>query len=226
MGLILNIETATNICSVALGQDGKTLFEHTDTGGQNHAKLLTILIQDLFKKSHSLLSNLDAVAISKGPGSYTGLRIGTSVAKGICYALGIPLIAINTLQAMANHAALSPNTLRCPMIDARRMEVYCQLFDKELNVLSQTEAKILDEKSFQEQLTEQAIAFFGDGATKFQEVCNAPNAFFHKNILPNASQMVALAEKSYQEQKFVDVAYFTPFYLKKFQVTTSKKRVF
>lgn len=226
MALILCIETATAVCSVALGKDGTRLAEKKDTEGQNHAKLLTVLIQELFREQQHAPSDLDAVAISQGPGSYTGLRIGTSVAKGICYALDIPLIAINTLQAMANNDSLPPATVRCPMIDARRMEVYCQLFDTNLHPLSQVAAKILNDTSFQEMLSQKAVTFFGDGSHKFSKICTSPQAQFIDSITPSSSQMISLAEAAYQKKKFADVAYFTPFYLKKFQVTTSKKQVF
>lgn len=226
MAFILCIETTTPICSVALSKDGKLLAEKKDVVGQNHAKLLTVLIEELFARAQFSFSDLDAVAISQGPGSYTGLRIGTSAAKGICYALDIPLIAINTLQALANNNTLSPTALRCPMIDARRMEVYCQLFDSSLNPKSDVTAKILNENSFQEILKQHTIAFFGNGAEKFAEICIAPNAIFPRGILPLATQMAKLAEENYKEKKFKNVAYFTPFYLKNFQVTTPKKQVF
>lgn len=226
MALILCIETATSVCSVSLSENGKLLAEKKDNEGQNHAKLLTVLIDELFQETTHSSSQLDAVAISQGPGSYTGLRIGTSVAKGICYALDIPLIAVNTLQAMANNTELPPNALRCPMIDARRMEVYCQIFTPKLSPLSEVTAKILNTTSFNERTENQEIAFFGDGAEKFESISQSENALFPKNILPLASQMIALAEKAYSQKNFENVAYFTPFYLKKYQVTTSKKRVF
>ncbi|PVX52601.1 tRNA threonylcarbamoyladenosine biosynthesis protein TsaB [Balneicella halophila] len=225
MALILNIETSTAICSVALGNEGELVAEKIDTEGQNHAKLITVLIKELLKDSKYSMSDIDAVAISQGPGSYTGLRIGTSVAKGICYALQIPLLTINTLQALANNTSLSATGLRCPMIDARRMEVYCQLFNADLKPLSEIEAKILDEKSFSSLLEKQEIAFFGNGAEKFSEICHSPKAKFFNNIYPKASQMILLAQKAYLDKDFTDVAYFTPFYLKKFQVTTSKKKL-
>lgn len=226
MALVLCIETATAVCSVALGKDGVLIAERKNTVGQNHAKLLSVLIQELFEESNLNFKDLDAVAISQGPGSYTGLRIGTSVAKGICYALEIPLIAINTLQALANQTFIPSSSLRCPMIDARRMEVYCQLFDASLNPLSEVSAKILDEDSFSELFEKQSITFFGDGSSKFGEICKHANASFIEAIVPLASQMISLAERAYKDCDFADVAYFTPFYLKNFQVTTSKKRVF
>lgn len=226
MALILNIETSTPICSVALGKDGVCIAEKQDNSGQNHAKLLTVLIEQVLIEAKLTMADLDAIAISKGPGSYTGLRIGTSVAKGIAYAREIPLIAINTLQALANNASLPPNTLRCPMIDARRMEVYCQIFDSKLQPLDEVEAKILDENSFETLLFEKTIAFFGDGAEKFSKICKSGNAYFYGSIIPLAAQMISLSQEAYDTKDFANIAYFTPFYLKKFQVTVSKKKVF
>ncbi len=226
MAVLLCIETATNVCSVALGREGKIIAEKVAPTGQNHAKMLTVLIEELFAASQSKMADLDAVAISQGPGSYTGLRIGTSVAKGICYALNIPLIAVNTLQALANFSSSDTTALRCAMIDARRMEVYTQLFDKELNPLTEIEAKILDENSFEDELAKQKINFSGDGVAKFAEICQSPNATFKTEEICSAKKMLPLAEKAFTKEDFVDVAYFTPFYLKKYQVTTSKKRLF
>ncbi len=226
MALLLNIETATDVCSVALGKDGKLLSEKINTSKQNHAKLLTILIEEIFNESKTKLSEIDGVAISQGPGSYTGLRIGTSVAKGICYALNIPLLTINTLAILTNQPNLPNADLYCPMIDARRMEVYCQLFDKQLNPKSEIEAKILDQSSFSSLLLENKILFLGNGSNKFEAICTNPNAHFIDNKVPLATNMISLAENAFSNQLFADVAYFTPFYLKKYQVTTSKKRLF
>ncbi len=226
MAVLLCIETATNVCSVALGKDGKIIAEKTAPTGQNHAKMLTVLIDELFAESEYKMKDLSGVAISQGPGSYTGLRIGTSVAKGICYALNIPLIAVNTLQSLANFAAPNSTALRCAMIDARRMEVYTQLFDHNLTPLTEIEAKILDETSFQEELAKKEIRFAGDGVAKFADICQSPNSTFKTDEICSATKMLPLAEKAFLKEDFVDVAYFTPFYLKKYQVTTSKKRLF
>lgn len=225
MSYILHIETSTKVCSVALSCDEKLIAESIDIEGQNHIKLLTVLIDKILSEARFDIKLLDAVAISQGPGSYTGLRIGTSVAKGICYAQEIPLIAINTLQILANQPRIKTSVI-CPMIDARRMEVYCQLFDSELVSLSDVEAKILDEYSFQEILEKQKMTFVGDGAEKFKTICTSPNAVFLKGIYPQAKDMISLAKKAFDARNYVDVAYFTPFYLKKFQVTQSKKHFF
>lgn len=222
---ILNIETSTEICSVAISSNNKLLAEQIENSGQNHAKLLTILIQNALTKSGILMQDLVAVAISKGPGSYTGLRIGTSVAKGICYALGIPLIAVNTLQAISN-TSLIETPLSCSMIDARRMEVYCQFFNNTLKEKSEAEAKILESNTFSNLLDENKITFIGNGSQKFQDICKHKNAYFIENITtPLASQMIPLSTLLFQKEIFEDVAYFTPFYLKKFQVTQSKKKI-
>lgn len=225
MSYILHIETSTTVCSVALSYENELMAEAIDTEGQNHIKLLTLLIEKILAEARFDIGLLNAVAISQGPGSYTGLRIGTSVAKGICYAQEIPLIAVNTLQVLANQPHLA-TPLCCPMIDARRMEVYCQLFDDKIEAISDVEAKILDEYSFKERLEKEKITFLGDGAEKFQAICKYPNAVFQKGIYPEAKQMISLAKKAFDTKKYVDVAYFTPFYLKKFQVTQSKKQFF
>lgn len=224
--MILNIETSTEICSVALSKNGKLVTEKIDNNGQNHAKLLTVLIRELLHESNTNITDLSAVAISRGPGSYTGLRIGTSVAKGICYGASIPLISINTLQIMASDTSIT-TPLSCPMIDARRMEVYCQLFDANIIEKSEVEAKILDNESFSELLEKHPITFLGNGSHKFAEICHHPNAVFagKELITPLASQMISLSTNALQQEKFDDTAYFTPFYLKKFQVTQSKKKM-
>ncbi len=191
MALLLNIETATDICSVALGKDGKLLHEKIDTQKQNHAKLLTVLIEKMLQESNTKLSEIEGVAVSQGPGSYTGLRIGTSVAKGICYALDVPLLAINTLAILANQPKLPTAKHYCPMIDARRMEVYCQLFDKQLYSVSEIEAKILDENSFHSNLSEGTVVFLGNGSTKFKAICAHQNALFIDNATPLATNMVS-----------------------------------
>lgn len=226
MSLILNIETSTEVCSVAIGQGKNILTEKVEYEGQNHAKLLTLLIKDVLKEIGIKIHNLNAVAVSKGPGSYTGLRIGTSVAKGICYASKIPLIGINTLQTIANLTQIN-TPLTCAMIDARRMEVYCQFFDNQLTNKTEVEAKILDDNSFQNILNEYAVTFLGNGAPKFEEICNHPNAHFVERsiVTPLASQMVRLSNLALSNKSFEDTAYFTPFYLKKYQVTRSTRGI-
>ncbi len=227
MALILNIETATKICSVSLARDGEIIALRETAEGNSHSSLLAPFIKDLLEEKHLNFNALDAVAVSMGPGSYTGLRIGVSTAKGLCFGLDIPLIAVSTLQAMAVQAKKQysnpeENTLLSPMIDARRMEVYSQLFDVKLNTLNEIQALIIDENSFRKELQEHPVLFFGDGAAKCSDTIRHPNAVFFEGGLPSAEGMAPLAEEQYQKQDFVDVAYFEPFYLKEFVAAVSK----
>lgn len=192
----------------------------------SHAENLTVYIQDVCRQAKINLKDIDAVAVGKGPGSFTGLRIGVSAAKGLCYALDKPLIAINSLKTMAASQISIPNTqypiLFCPMIDARRMEVYCAVYDEHLNEIKKTSADIIDQNSFSELLSKHIIYFFGDGAAKCRSIITHENAKFIDDINPSAKFMIPLAERLFDEKKFEDVAYFEPFYLKDF-VDTSKK---
>jgi tRNA threonylcarbamoyladenosine biosynthesis protein TsaB len=227
MALILNIETATQMCSVALAKDGEVLFSKEKNGEYSHAENLTVFIEEVMQHTGYSLSAIDAVAVSKGPGSYTGLRIGVSVAKGLCYALDKPLVAIETLKQMAKGIAdvQQQDVLYCPMIDARRMEVYCALYDKQQNVISPTEAKIMDAHSFENDLAKQVILFFGDGAIKCKQVlAHQPNAHFLENIFPSAVVMASLSEQAFQQKQLEDVAYFVPYYLKDFVSTADLKK--
>ena len=228
MALILCIETATEICSVAIAKDGKTIALAEDKLGNNHASQLHILVQKALDIACVTLQDLNAIAVSKGPGSYTGLRVGVSSVKGYCYALQIPMIAINTLQSLANGYLTKNPTfsgLICPMIDARRMEVYCALFNNQLEEILPTQAKIIDEHSFQEELLQHEIVFIGNGAEK----CNKNFGFrildFGFEILCNASFLSSLAQDAFDKKQFEDVAYFEPFYLKDFVGTVAKKLV-
>jgi tRNA threonylcarbamoyladenosine biosynthesis protein TsaB len=235
MSLILCLETATKACSVSLGQQGKLLALKESLDEQySHAENLTLYIEEVFKQATIRLQDVDAVAVSKGPGSFTGLRIGISTAKGLCYALDKPLIAINTLEAMAVQVHKSqvtrPNGLSgrashkglfMPMIDARRMEVYYAVYDEQLNEIKKTSAEIIDENSFSDLLSKNKIYFFGDGAAKCRSKISHPNAIFTDGINPSAKFMLPLAEKYFSEKKFEDVAYFEPFYLKDFVGTKS-----
>lgn len=225
---ILCIETATEICSVAIAKNGETIALVEDTQGNNHASQLHILVAKALIDARLLFTDLNAIAISKGPGSYTGLRVGVSTAKGYCYALQIPLIAINTLQSLANGFwQNNPNYagLVCPMIDARRMEVYCSLYNESLHEVIATQAKIIDEQSFIEELSLNPIAFIGNGATKCKKTINSPNARFENEIRCNASDLSLLANQAFNQQQFEDVAYFEPYYLKDFIGTVAKKLV-
>ena len=232
MAKILSIETSTDVCSVALGLDGVVAAKKELFQPNSHSTHLTLLIQELFSNERSCaMKDLDAVAVSAGPGSYTGLRIGVSVAKGICYALGIPLIAVDTMKILTQAAVLTKKEdkddfLYCPMIDARRMEVYTALHTSSFQILEETNALIVDEGSFFEKLNENKILFFGNGASKCKEVIRYENAFFIDDIVPLAANMNVLAEKAFVEKTFVDVAYFEPFYLKSFVATIPKKKFF
>jgi len=223
MAYILSIETATTICSIAIHQDGNLLFHQEMFLEQSHSSKLVPAIENALRTLELNSSDLAAVAISKGPGSYTGLRIGTSTAKGFCYALDIPLIAINTLQTMAlKVASLGLSKKMIPLLDARRMEVFYEVFDE--NVQSNEEAKplILEENSFENNLLSESYLIFGNGMPKFKDICVNKNALFLNNIYPSAVQVGELAWEKYQKQEFEDVAYFEPFYLKEF-FTTAKK---
>ncbi len=230
MPLILNLETATTACSVSLSKDGELLGLKEINGDYSHAENLTVFIEDVFKQANLKLQDVDAIAVSQGPGSYTGLRIGVSTAKGLCYSLDKPLIAVDTLQHIAlsvitnlKSQILNLNTLFCPMLDARRMEVYCAIYDININCVMQTSALIIDENSFADTLKENTIYLFGDGAAKCREVLSAnKNVFFMDDIFPSAKNMITLSEKAYNNKQFEDVAYFEPFYLKDFLIGKKK----
>lgn len=221
MSTILNIETATRVCSVALAVDGEVVSLKESHEKNAHAENITLFSESVVQMVGLELHQLDAIAVSKGPGSYTGLRIGVSTAKGFCYSLDKPLIAINTLESLASGMARKhdqPNGyLFCPMIDARRMEVYAAVFDHELRVVKETEAVIIDEQSYTGLLEKYRIVFAGDGAEKCKDVLgNNSNAVFFDEILPSAAFLGQLAERRFKEGKFENVAYFEPFYLKDF----------
>lgn len=223
MALILNIETSTQVCSVSLSLDGKTLGIQESNTKNSHAEQLTIFVQQVMSKEGYELKDLDAIAVSKGPGSYTGLRIGVSTAKGLCYSLDKPLIAISTLEAMAFGMIQSikeedlENQLFCPMIDARRMEVYCALFDSKTSMVREIKAEIIDENSFANELKITTLVFGGDGASKCKEVLpQSQKTIFLDDFLPSSRFMSQLAEQKFIDNNFEDVAYFEPFYLKDF----------
>lgn len=228
MAIILQIETATQTCSVALSRNGETLLVKEETAQNIHAGSLTLFIDELMKTAGFTYPQLDAIAISKGPGSYTGLRIGVSTAKGLCFALDKPLLAIDTLKMMAAGFVANNkgyNGLICPMIDARRMEVYTRIFNARLEPLSDTEAKIIDAQSFADELKNQQVTFMGDGALECAEVLKNENAFFSEANFNSAAYLSTLAMEAYAQQKFEDVAYFEPYYLKDFMLTQPKKKV-
>ena len=228
MSCILHIETSTDVCSVAVSQDGACIYSEQDESGKpNHATLLGVYIDEAlsFIESHAI--PLDAVAVSCGPGSYTGLRIGVSMGKGICYGQGVPLIGIPTLEVMCVpillYKDLPEEALLCPMIDARRMEVYAGIYDRALTPLRAISADIIDECSYAEFLDKRPVYFFGNGADKCKNKITHPNAHFFTDVHPLAKWMFPLAEKAIAKKDFKDVAYFEPFYLKEFVASTPKK---
>jgi tRNA threonylcarbamoyladenosine biosynthesis protein TsaB len=224
--IILHIETSTNICSIAVSENGQCLFSKSDSEGMNHAALLSVFIAEAMEFLKSASKKPDAVAVSSGPGSYTGLRIGVSTAKGLCYGLDIPMIAVSTLEVLTANALqitdTTANSLFCPMIDARRMEVYAAIYNQEGIIQREISADIIDENSYSEILESHIVYFFGNGAEKCKTTLTHPNARFIDGMYPLAENMIALAEKVYNEKKFVDVAYFEPFYLKEFYTTAAK----
>jgi tRNA threonylcarbamoyladenosine biosynthesis protein TsaB len=235
MAVILNIETSTEVCSVSLAENGKLLFEKENNQGMNHSALLTVFIDEIFEESKLSVKNIDAVAVSRGPGSYTGLRIGVSVAKGLCYALEKPLIALNTLDVMADYTAGNINSyisldtynnvLLCPMIDARRMEVYTALYNKNGETVRPVHAEIIDEKSFSAYFENNKILFFGNGAEKCRNHLVHHNALFSGPLKTSARFMQDMAERKYNRKEFEDLAYFEPFYLKNFVATIPKNKI-
>ncbi|MBM0144811.1 tRNA (adenosine(37)-N6)-threonylcarbamoyltransferase complex dimerization subunit type 1 TsaB [Segatella copri] len=230
MSCILNIETSTDVCSVAISDSGQVIFNKEDHSGPNHAVKLGVYVDEAldFLDSHGL--PLEAVAVSCGPGSYTGLRIGVSMAKGICYGRGVKLIAVPTLELMAVPVLLGEHpeqedALIVPMLDARRMEVYAEVLDRALRVVRPIQADIVDADTYKEYLDQHPVYFFGNGAAKCMETINHPNAHLVEGIEPLAKNMAPLAEKRFVEGKFEDVAYFVPFYLKDFVAKMPKKLI-
>jgi tRNA threonylcarbamoyladenosine biosynthesis protein TsaB len=222
MARILSIDTSTSICSVALHHSG-TLIAHTETFlDRSHSRNISHMVEHILDICEINTRDLDAFAVSAGPGSYTGMRIGTSTAKGYCFALDKPLVSVSSLYSLAAQLAhKQPGVSYCPMIDARRMEVYTAIFDAELNEISKEEALILTEESFQEQLINNKVLFGGDGSAKFQGICTNTNALFAINAYPSAAYMGKKAFEKFQNQKFDDIAYFEPNYIKEFH-TNSK----
>ncbi len=229
MSCILNIETSTSVCSVALSANGEVLFEKASFEGPSHAALLGVFVEEALSVLKERGGKLDAVAVSSGPGSYTGLRIGVSVAKGLCFGFGIPLIGIHTLDIMAATAIKQNRTaidcLYCAMLDARRMEVYAAIYDASLKLVRETTADIVEAETYMSYLEKGKVCFFGNGAAKCKPVIASPNALFMEDIHPLAVNMIPLAEEAFAAGKFEDTAYFEPFYLKEFQATVAKNKV-
>lgn len=229
MSCILHIETSTTVCSVAVSEDSHVIFEQIDHDGPNHARILAPLVEQAasFADSHAI--PLDAVAVSEGPGSYTGLRIGVSTAKGLCYGRNIPLISVPTLELMCvwpliYGEELPENALLCPMLDARRMEVYAAVYDRSLKALRGVQPDVVEKGTYGEWLEDRPVYFFGNGMPKCRPLLEVhPNARFIENIDPLAKYMAPIAERKFLRGEFADTAYFEPFYLKEFQATTPKK---
>ncbi len=227
MSCILNIETSTDVCSVAVSHDGSCIFNKEDHGGPNHAVTLGSFVEEAVSFADSHAIPFDAVAVSCGPGSYTGLRIGVSMAKGMCYGRDLKLIAVPTLELLAVPVLLgehvSGDALLCPMLDARRMEVYSAVYDRALKEVRQIQADVVDADTYKAFLDRGEVFFFGNGACKCMDVISNPNARLLKGIEPLARNMFPIAEKRMAEGRFEDVAYFVPFYLKDFVAKTPKK---
>jgi tRNA threonylcarbamoyladenosine biosynthesis protein TsaB len=227
MAFILCIETATEVCSVAVFNKNKLLVINEIKEGNMHASALTKLIVNSISEANITLKQLNAICVSKGPGSYTGLRVGVSTAKGLCYGLNIPLLSVNTLHGIAGfYMQQNPNNkiTLCPMIDARRMEVYTALFDFNLHEVIPTHAAVIDEKSYIDELNQQHMLFLGNGAEKCKSTIIHPNAVFLDGVQCSAAGLGQLAYQQYLSGKFEDTAYFEPFYLKDFVGTVSKKQ--
>lgn len=227
MSCILNIETSTDVCSVSVSQDGACIFSQEDHEGPNHAVKLGTFVDEALSFADSHAIPLDAVAVSCGPGSYTGLRIGASMAKGICFGQDLKLIAVPTLELMAVPVLLreevEEGALLCPMIDARRMEVYSAVYDRALHEVRGIQADVVDAETYREYLDRGPVYFFGNGAEKCMEVINHPNARLIKGVEPLAKWMFPIAERHIAQEKYEDVAYFVPFYLKDFVAHQPKK---
>ncbi len=227
MPTIIHIETATEFCSCALSVADEIVVSKISDYKMAHSKTLGVFVEEIMQVVRENNMQVDAISVSSGPGSYTGLRIGVSQAKGLSYGLNIPLISIPTPLIMAYSVKdmVDAETLLCPMIDARRMEVYATLYDTSLEILKDTEAQILDESSYSEILSERKVCFFGNGAQKFTDIIDNENALYIDNINPQATSMVQLALEKFNKKEFVDTAYFEPFYLKEFNATTPKKNI-
>ena len=226
--IILHIEASTEICSVALSQDGHVFFERVNRDDRSHAKVIAPFVEEALQTADSQGAKINAVALSCGPGSYTSLRIASSTAKGVCYGRDIPLIAIPTTAIMCVPVLfrddIPEDALLCPMIDARRTEVYATVYDRALGVVKETHAEVVTPESFKEHLDAHPVYFFGNGAAKCKEIITHSNAHFldeHRN--PLAKNMMPLAERAWFDEKFEDIAYFEPFYLKNFVATKPKE---
>ena len=224
LAIILNIETATKNCSVSLARNGAILaIKELNNGNYSHAEVLHPFIVDILKEANLNSSQIDAVAVSKGPGSYTGLRIGVSAAKGLCFAFNKPLISIKTLESLSNAISVDEGVI-VPMLDARRMEVFAAVFDKNYKEIREIKAEIIDENSYSEYLVTSKVYFLGDGAHKCKEIITHKNAVFIDDKFPSSKEMAILSYNKYKKNDIEDVAYFEPFYLKDFVAIPQKKK--
>lgn len=228
MPVILSIETSTSVCSCALSRDGVLLATRENFQGQSHASLLGRFVHEIMNFVREQHLTIDAIAVSSGPGSYTGLRIGVSEAKGLSYGLGVPLIALPTPRIMASmmQEKVDADTLLAPLIDARRMEVYATFYNQNLETIRATAADIVNEESYDDILATNKVLFFGNGAEKCKVALKHPHAQFIDHVHPLASGMISLAEQAFAAGDFVDTAYFEPFYLKEFVATVPRNKVF
>lgn len=230
MALILAIESATSVCSTSLFENGDLLDSNEVNQPNAHSSLLSVMVDELLSRNNLRSNQLQAIAISEGPGSYTGLRIGASLAKGICFASDLKLITVNTLDSIAYNAkglykGTDEDFYIIPMIDARRMEVYTKVLDSDFNNWKEIKAMVIEEDSFATFLLEQKCIFCGDGAEKCKDIITSPNAVF-VDALATSRTMGIIAEAKFQKREFANVAYFEPFYLKEFQATVPKKNIF
>lgn len=230
MPCLLHIETSTKVCSVALSEDGALLFHKEDMEGPSHAVSCGVFVEEALSFAESHAIPLDGVAVSQGPGSYTGLRIGVSMAKGVCYGRDVPLIAIPTLKVLCvpillYHEEIPDDALLVPMIDARRMEVYAAVYDRALKEKRAVQPDVVNAETYLPWLEQGPVCFFGNGAAKCKDVITHPNALFIDGINPLAKYMLPLAEQAMARQEFQDVAYFEPFYLKEFIATKAKNLI-
>lgn len=227
MSTILHIETSTEVCSVAVSEDSQVIFQQDDHSGPNHAERLGTMVDEALSFTDNHAIPFDAVAVSCGPGSYTGLRIGVSIAKGICYGRDLKLIAIPTLELLCVPVLLreipEEDALLCPMLDARRMEVYAGIYTRALKPVREIGADVVTAETYKSYLDEHPVYFFGNGAQKCMETINHPNAHLIEGIEPLAKWMQPLAERRYLNEQFEDVAYFVPYYLKDFIAKMPKK---
>jgi tRNA threonylcarbamoyladenosine biosynthesis protein TsaB len=226
MGIILNLETSSTNCSVCLAKDGVILaMKELNSENYSHSEKLHVFIEEVIKEANLKTEDLEAVAVSKGPGSYTGLRIGVSAAKGLCYALGVPLVSVSTLKSMASQLiGVDEDAVIIPVLDARRMEVYSAVFDNQLNQVRDTKAEIIDEQSFKKYIGLTSVHFLGSGAEKIKGIFNNNNLTFHLDVVPSAKEMALISFYKFKNKDFEDVAYFEPFYLKDFVLQTKKDK--